>query len=245
MSLRCSLLHLRLACSAGGISCGVRCRLSARRSGAVRFCADQVLSARCAAVRALAAKLLQDDALTAKVAAQPGALELLEGRPVPAQAAAEADENVQVPEYAQRKIYFMQNLVPFIGFGFFDNVIMLIAGDLIDAKLGVAFGISTLAAAAIGNTISDVFGLWVSGFIETAGVWLGFPEHSMSSQQLKLLPMRILRNTAMVLGIVIGCILGMAPLAYPKEWRLWEARPEAGAEDNKTSSTISCTPPDM
>jgi len=128
------------------------------------------------------------------------------------------------PTSRQLKIYGLQHLIPFIGFGFFDNAIMLIFGDLVDAKLGVSLGISTLAAAGMGNLVSDVFGLWISGLIETAGAAMGLPEHGLTNEQQLDLRVRILKNTSMIVGISVGCILGMFPLAYPKEWRLWEPR---------------------
>ncbi len=53
-----------------------------------------------------------------------------------------------------------------IGFGFIDNFIMLIAGDAIDDTFGSALVISTMAAAALGNWVSDVLGLGVSNTIE-------------------------------------------------------------------------------
>lgn len=36
---------------------------------------------------------------------------------------------------------------------------MIIAGDYIESSIGVYMAISTMAAAALGNTISDIFGL--------------------------------------------------------------------------------------
>ena len=48
------------------------------------------------------------------------------------------------------------------------NAIFSIAGDHIDGSLGVKFGLSTLAAAGIGNLISDVIGLSAGGAIESA-----------------------------------------------------------------------------
>ena len=42
----------------------------------------------------------------------------------------------------QCRICFIHNAVPFIGFGFLDNAVMIIAGDYIDSTLGVAFHIS-------------------------------------------------------------------------------------------------------
>merc|ERR1719401_1584591 len=134
-----------------------------------------------------------------------------------------------MPSGRQLRIYCAQQFVPFIGFGFFDNAIMLLAGDYIDSKLGVAFGVTTLAAAGIGNTFSDVIGLWLAGIIETAGAAMGLPEHNLSNAQQQLLSVRIAKNTSMILGIILGCILGMFPLLYPEEWRLWESRAQKEA----------------
>ena len=53
----------------------------------------------------------------------------------------------------------VQHGVPFLGFGFIDNAIMILAGDSIDITLGAKFGISSIAAAAIGNIFADVSGL--------------------------------------------------------------------------------------
>ena len=58
----------------------------------------------------------------------------------------EAVDNSEVfpvkPSSKECRICFVHNAVPFIGFGFLDNVIMIIAGDYIDSTLGVAFNIS-------------------------------------------------------------------------------------------------------
>jgi len=132
--------------------------------------------------------------------------------------------DVPLPTQRQMRLYFINNFLPFVGFGFCDNFIMLVVGDLVDAKLGIAFGISTLAAAAIGNTVSDVVGIWASGFIETTNAALGIPVSGLTSRQRADIRMRILKNTACATGIILGCLLGMAPLAYPQEWRLWESR---------------------
>ena len=55
---------------------------------------------------------------------------------------------VEPPSRAQLWRLALANGVPFVGFGFADNVIMILAGDAIDASLGVKLGLSTLAAAA-------------------------------------------------------------------------------------------------
>ena len=49
--------------------------------------------------------------------------------------------------------------VPFVGFGFCDNMIMIMSGDIIESHLGVAMGLSTMGAAAMGNLVSDVLGI--------------------------------------------------------------------------------------
>lgn len=48
---------------------------------------------------------------------------------------------------------FTASAIPFVGFGFLDNLIMILAGDYIDAKLGAAFAISTMAAAGVAHTL--------------------------------------------------------------------------------------------
>lgn len=39
----------------------------------------------------------------------------------------------------------LQRAVPFLGFGFMDNAIMILAGDYIEANIGITLGISTMA----------------------------------------------------------------------------------------------------
>jgi tRNA-specific adenosine deaminase 1 len=43
---------------------------------------------------------------------------------------------------------------------------MLMSGERIESSLGVALGITTLAAAGLGNLISDVVGLGLADTIE-------------------------------------------------------------------------------
>ena len=53
----------------------------------------------------------------------------------------------------------IQQGLPFVGFGFLDNFIMIVAGESIETFFGTTLVISTMAAAALGNTLSDVFGI--------------------------------------------------------------------------------------
>lgn len=54
------------------------------------------------------------------------------------------------------------------------------AGEYIDMTVGIAMGISTMAAAALGNTISDVAGVGLGGFIESVATKLGLPACNLS-----------------------------------------------------------------
>lgn len=47
-----------------------------------------------------------------------------------------------VPSYAELRQVFLNQSLPFIGFGFLDNLIMIVAGDYIDATIGVTLGLS-------------------------------------------------------------------------------------------------------
>ena len=94
--------------------------------------------------------------------------------------------------------------IPMVGFGFADNFIMIIAGDLLgisivvpilesttkrtlsqkltapfccsDQQLSYAYGFSTLAAAGLGNLISDVCGISLGEVIEAGAERMGAPQ---------------------------------------------------------------------
>ena len=130
-------------------------------------------------------------------------------------------KNVPQPSPRQLKLYLLGNFLPFLGFGFFDNAIMLLCGDFIDANLGMTFGISTLAAAAMGNMVGDTVGIWLSGSIEYQ-VGRRVPDHRMTSAQARLFRVQTLKSICNVFGILLGCILGCFPLIWPENWRLYE-----------------------
>lgn len=49
---------------------------------------------------------------------------------------------LEPPSATQLKLVFLQQLIPFVGFGFLDNLIMILAGEYIDTTIGLALGIS-------------------------------------------------------------------------------------------------------
>ena len=106
----------------------------------------------------------------------------------------------------------LQASIPFVGFGFMDNFVMILVGDQIDLTLGVAFGFSTMAAAALGNTFSDALGVWAGGLIDRVAEWFGIPPHGLSQAQLKLPRPRLASQLGQAAGVIFGCIVGMFPL---------------------------------
>jgi len=109
---------------------------------------------------------------------------------------------------------FVRTAIPFVGFGFFDNVIMLTVGETLDCTLGVAFGFSTLAAAGMGQMVSDASGITLQGLIERFADRLGLPDPHLTLAQQRLDFVRYFMIVSRIVGIVFGCFLGMVPLIF-------------------------------
>jgi len=118
------------------------------------------------------------------------------------------------PSSKECRICFVHNAVPFVGFGFLDNVVMIVAGDYIDSTLGVAFNISVLAAAGLGNTLSDVVGIFFGGYIELVADRMGLPKPNFTAAEADHMNARVAKNGGQAFGIVFGCLLGMFPLLF-------------------------------
>ena len=123
------------------------------------------------------------------------------------------------------RLAFLAGL-PMIGFGFMDNAIMIIAGDYLDTQLCVHLGLTTLFAAAIGNVFSDVAGVATAGPIESIIRNMGIRGPGMTPGQMRLPIVMVMKYVGTALGVTVGCILGMFPLLWPKEYRLWPSRDE-------------------
>jgi len=118
------------------------------------------------------------------------------------------------PTNAQLATVGLASGIPFVGFGFVDNAIMLTAGSEIESSLGVALGITTLAAAGLGNLISDVLGLGLADTIEQQAGRLGVKEPRLGKEQLRMPVIRWVRAAGATVGVVVGCLLGMVPLLF-------------------------------
>lgn len=121
-----------------------------------------------------------------------------------------------VPKPTTRELLHLSlaNSIPFIGFGFLDNFIMIIAGDSIESSMSAYITLSTMAAAALGNTFSDVIGIGSSYYVERAAALLGMGAPALSPVQLDMPASRRFANMGRVLGITLGCFLGMIPLLF-------------------------------
>jgi len=130
-----------------------------------------------------------------------------------------AESVVRKPEAWQLWYLHVRTAVPFVGFGFFDNMIMLTVGGAIESTIGVAFGISTLAAAGMGQMVSDASGITLQGLIERFADKLGLPHPGLTREQSRLAFVKSFVLASRILGIVVGCCLGMFPLLLMPEKR--------------------------
>lgn len=118
------------------------------------------------------------------------------------------------PTPQQLKLVMVASAIPFVGFGFVDNIIMLAAGDMIEDHFHAAYHISMLCAAALGNTVADVVGLSLGGLIETFARRIGIPDPELSKAQANMSITHWCNFFASAGGITVGCLLGMFPLLF-------------------------------
>jgi len=91
---------------------------------------------------------------------------------------------------------------------------MLHAADAIDCTLGVAFGLSTLHAAAFGQIVSNAGSVIFGGAVERAAAAMGLPSPHFMPAQRKL---PIVHRTGLVgtlVGVTVGCLIGLLNLLF-------------------------------
>ncbi|XP_017573888.1 transmembrane protein 65 isoform X2 [Pygocentrus nattereri] len=118
------------------------------------------------------------------------------------------------PNSSQLRYVLLHNAIPFVGFGFLDNAIMIAAGTQIELSIGVTFGISTMAAAALGNLVSDLAGLGLAGYVEALAARLGMQIPDLTPKQVDMWQTRLSSHMGKAIGVTIGCLLGMFPLFF-------------------------------
>lgn len=87
-------------------------------------------------------------------------------------------------------------------------------GTQIELSIGIILGISTMAAAALGNLVSDLAGLGLAGYVEALASRLGLSIPDLTPKQVDMWQTRVSTHLGKAVGVTIGCILGMFPLIF-------------------------------
>ena len=105
--------------------------------------------------------------------------------------------------------------LPFLGFGLVDNLIMITAGEGIDATLGLRLGLTTMASAGLGNLVADIVGVSATQQIKELSrrtKWAQPPR--LSTLQQAMTRVRIAKMVGAASFVSFGCLVGMVPLAF-------------------------------
>ncbi|EPB73918.1 hypothetical protein ANCCEY_06980 [Ancylostoma ceylanicum] len=81
-------------------------------------------------------------------------------------------------------------------------------------QLGTMLCLSTMAAAALGNLISDVAGVGLAHYVESMFHKIGLKHPVLTSEQLESSRARWTTHSARAFGLTIGCLVGMFPLLF-------------------------------
>ncbi|NXL63313.1 TMM65 protein, partial [Chordeiles acutipennis] len=136
-----------------------------------------------------------------------------------------AQEKLEVapPSPGQLKHVFFHNALPFVGFGFLDNAIMIAAGTQIELSIGVVLGISTMAGNASVISKSSLEGTVgskivcsssLAGYVEALASRLGLSIPDLTPKQADMWQTRLSAHLGKAIGVTVGCILGMFPLLF-------------------------------
>lgn len=123
------------------------------------------------------------------------------------------NQNKEAPSTAALRMVFLASAIPFVGFGFLDNAIMLVAGEEIDNMFGLRLGLSTLASAGLGNAVADVIGVGAAKYIEQVVRWFPWVKDPKLSKYQKAMPVtQRAKLSGAMLGVLCGCLLGLTPI---------------------------------
>ncbi|CAE7864104.1 tmem65 [Symbiodinium necroappetens] len=125
-----------------------------------------------------------------------------------------SSEGEASPTKTQLRMAATAAAIPFFGFGVLDNAIMILLGEVIDATLCVQFGLSTMAAAALGNTFSDAVGVFSGTLVEEMAAKYGVEAPKLTRVQEGMAVTKNYERLGQLVGICIGCLVGMFPLLF-------------------------------
>ena len=120
---------------------------------------------------------------------------------------------VDPPTQQQLWRAFGHAAIPMFGFGLMDQTVMLQAGHAIDCSIGVAFSLSTLTAAAMGQVCSDASGVLFGGTLESLASRAGFPQAGLTTAQRALPVVKRIQLAGSFCGVILGCLVGLGNLA--------------------------------
>lgn len=86
-----------------------------------------------------------------------------------------------------------------------------------DITIGATLGISTLAAAGLGNALSDVAGVGSAWYVEKLATGVGIEYPKISSAQADMARTRWTIHMGRAFGVFVGCLLGMFPLLFLRD----------------------------
>lgn len=95
-----------------------------------------------------------------------------------------------------------------------------------------------MAAAALGNTVSDVAGIASAWYVELFAEKIGLREPALTAAQMASGGIRWASNLGRALGVIVGCLLGMLPLWFlpsPEEKNKERESAAAAAVANTTT----------
>jgi len=126
----------------------------------------------------------------------------------------ESQEKVEPPTKAELRAYSLRVALPFFGFGFIDNSIMILCGDLVDLTLSQRFGVSMLFSAGLGNVFADSLGVYTSDLIEKTSNKISPKSGKLTPNQQMMKCTRRRKTIFRIVGISTGCLAGMFPLLF-------------------------------
>ncbi|XP_032309146.1 uncharacterized protein LOC26514811 isoform X3 [Drosophila ananassae] len=90
-------------------------------------------------------------------------------------------------------------------------------GEYIELSVGQVVTLSTMATAGLGNTISDIMGITLATYVENGCQILGLKQPMLTSAQFELKSSKRATSIGRIMGITVGCLLGMCPLWFMNE----------------------------
>ncbi|PSC69182.1 Transmembrane 65 [Micractinium conductrix] len=151
-----------------------------------------------------------------------------------------ASASEEPPSVRQLSMVGFASGLPFVVFGILDNGIMLVAGEQIDHLFGAKMGLSMLASAGLGNMVADVVGVSATQTVQEnmkRVTWARPPRLSMLQQQQ--MPVKAAQFVGAAVGVAVGCLIGMTPLAFMEPGFFVSAADAAAAAADAAAATAA------